>query len=54
MQIKKDWYAITNEAEIDATRKNGKKIQNHLIKSCQMISTIGETGSGKVKLYNKV
>ena len=43
----KDWYAITNKAGIGITRKNDKNFKNHLIKPCQMISIIGQTGSGK-------
>ena len=43
----KDWYKIANSSGQGISRKNDKNYKNHLIKPCQMISIIGQTGSGK-------
>ena len=43
----KDWYKIADIEGTSTKRKNDKNFKNHLIKPCQMISIIGQTGSGK-------
>jgi len=43
----KNWYEIANKSGEGITRKTDKNFQKHLIKPCQMISIIGQTGSGK-------
>ena len=43
----KDWYQIANKTGTGITRKVDKNFNKHLIKPCQMISIIGQTGSGK-------
>lgn len=43
----KDWYQIANKSGTGVTRKVDKNFNKHLIKPCQMISIIGQTGSGK-------
>lgn len=43
----KDWYQIANKSGEGITRKLDKNFNKHLIKPCQMISIIGQTGSGK-------
>jgi ABC-type dipeptide/oligopeptide/nickel transport system ATPase component len=43
----KDWYKIANKSGEGITRKLDKNFNKHLIKPCQMISIIGQTGSGK-------
>jgi hypothetical protein len=43
----KNWYEIANKSGEGITRKIDKNFNKHLIKPCQMISIIGQTGSGK-------
>jgi len=43
----KDWYKIAGKSGVGITRKVDKNFNKHLIKPCQMISIIGQTGSGK-------
>lgn len=43
----KDWYQIANKSGTGITRNIDKNYNKHLIKPCQMISIIGQTGSGK-------
>ena len=42
-----DWYKIANKNGTGLTRKMDKSFNKHLIKPCQMISIIGQTGCGK-------
>jgi len=43
----KDWYKIASKEGTGITRKLDKNFTRHYIKPCQMISIIGQTGSGK-------
>jgi len=43
----KNWYEICDKTGNGITRKYDKNFNKHLIKPCQMISIIGQTGSGK-------
>lgn len=46
----KDWYQIANKSGTGVTRKVDKNFNKHLIKPCQMISIIGQTGCGKSQI----
>lgn len=45
----KDWYKIAGKTGCGIKYKNDKNFSKHYIKPCQMISIIGQTGSGKSK-----
>ena len=45
----KDWYKIAGKTGCGINYKNDKNFSKHYIKPCQMISIIGQTGSGKSK-----
>jgi ABC-type dipeptide/oligopeptide/nickel transport system ATPase component len=45
----KDWYKIAGKSGCGIKFKNDKNFSKHYIKPCQMISIIGQTGSGKSK-----
>ena len=42
-----DWYKIAGKSGTGITRKVDRNYEKHFIKPCQMISIIGQTGSGK-------